>query len=94
MQKFFQHVTINDISNMVQQTSRNHSYFPDDFFFLNNVLHLAICVETTLSRREVPDTINSVMDNYPFTSHILEIVKDIHQNLMDISDCRQSGAVK
>ena len=84
MQKFFQNVTINDISDMVRQTLRNHSYFLDDFSFLNYVLHLAICIETTLSRREVPDTINSVMDNYSFTPHILEIVKDIHKNLTDI----------
>lgn len=84
MQKFFQHVTINDISKMVQNTLRKHSYFLDDFSFLNYVLHLAICTETTLFRREVPDMINKVINNYPFTPHILEIVKEIHQNLMDI----------
>lgn len=84
MQKFFQHVSITDISKTVEHTLRKNSYFLDDFSFLNYILHLAICIETALSH---PGTFESSVNepgSYPFAHHTFEIVNEIYQNLKEI----------
>lgn len=84
MQKFFQHISIEEISITVRHTLNNHSYFLDDFSFLNYVLHLAICVETALSHMGTFELSDNENNSYPFAHHTIELVNEIYQNLKEI----------
>lgn len=80
IQKYFNNVKINDIETIVKNTLLDYEYFLDDFSLLNYVMHLAICIETSMTS-ENPIQTKHINTTRSYTPHIKTIVDRIYEEL-------------
>lgn len=79
IQNFFDTAQMNEIHQIVDTILKEANYDLDDFSMFNYVLHLSICIETTLNIPSlVSDTLNDVP---PFSVHFQRLVEVIYQEL-------------
>lgn len=82
IQDFFTHVNIKKIENIVQSTIQKHGFFIDDFSCLNYILHLAICIDSSVNAKD-----NQIyQNNYILDAHSHKIVEEIYQKLKSVYD--------
>ncbi len=88
IQRLFLDVDLEDIKNIVLITLKRHRYFLDDYSLLNYVMHIAVLIELSQTKKGNLDEIQKGFIDFRTIAspHVFSIIEEIFRDLKNIYD--------
>lgn len=84
LQEYFETVNISHVINIIQNTMNKFHVSLDEYSLLNYVLHIAICIETSIIQTdEMTSTYSQIQNDIIFSEKIQNIINDIYKQLKE-----------